>query len=52
MSVLIWVQTVCKGKQQTAKVSASMERVKINFDSALILLDCVPGPLLSQCSVI
>ena len=34
MSVLIWVKTVCKGYQQTTKVSAGKERVKskgINF---------------------
>ena len=30
MSVLIWVQTVCKGYQQTTKVAASKERDK-NF---------------------
>ena len=28
LSVLIWVQTVCKGYQQTTKVDASEERVK------------------------
>ena len=28
LSVLIWVQTVCKGYQQTIKVAASKERVK------------------------
>ena len=28
MSDLIWVQTVCKGNQQTTKVAASTERVK------------------------
>ena len=27
LSVLIWVQTVCKGYQQTTKVAASNERV-------------------------
>ena len=27
MSVLLWVQTVCKGYQQTTKVVASKERV-------------------------
>ena len=36
LSVLIWVQTVCKGYQQTTKVAACKERVKfvlynINF---------------------
>ena len=29
LSVLIWVQTVCKGNQQTKKVAASKERVNI-----------------------
>ena len=29
LSVLIWVQTVCKGCQEPAKVTASMERVKM-----------------------
>ena len=29
LSVLIWVQTVCKGYQQMIKVAASKERVKI-----------------------
>ena len=28
MSVLIWIQTVCKGYQQTTKVADSKERVK------------------------
>ena len=28
LSVLIWVQTLCKGYQQTTKVAASKERVK------------------------
>ena len=28
LSVLIWVQTVCKGYQQMTKVAASLERVK------------------------
>ena len=28
LSVLIWIQTVCKGYQQLAKVAASRERVK------------------------
>ena len=28
LSVLIWVQTVCKGYQQTTKFTASKERVK------------------------
>ena len=28
LSVLIWVQTVCKGYQQTTKVAARKERVK------------------------
>ena len=28
LSVLMWVQTVCKGYQQTTKVAASKERVK------------------------
>ena len=28
LSVLIWVQTVCKGYQQTTNVAASEERVK------------------------
>ena len=31
MSVLIWVQTVCKGYQQTTKVAASKGKV-INFE--------------------
>ena len=30
-SVLIWVQTVCKGYQQTTKVAASMQRVNVSF---------------------
>ena len=29
MSVLSWVQTVCKGNQQMIKVAASKERVKV-----------------------
>ena len=29
LSVLIWVQTVCKGYQQTTKVASSKERVKV-----------------------
>ena len=29
--VLIWVQTVCKGYQQTTKVAASKERVQIQL---------------------
>ena len=28
LSVLVWVQTVCKGSQQTTKVAAGKERVK------------------------
>ena len=32
MSVLIWVQTVIKGYQQTTKVAASKERVKKQSD--------------------
>ena len=28
LSVLIWVQTVCNGYQQTTKVATSKERVK------------------------
>ena len=28
-SVLIWIQTVCKGCQQTTKVAASRQRVKL-----------------------
>ena len=31
MSVLIWVQTVCKGYQQTTKFAASKERVKLSL---------------------
>ena len=30
LSVLIWVQTVCKDNQQTTKVIASIERVKLD----------------------
>ena len=29
LSVLIWVQTICKGYQQTTKVAADKERVKL-----------------------
>ena len=29
LSVLIWGQAVCKGYQQTAKVAASKERIKL-----------------------
>ena len=28
LSVLIWVQNVCEGYQQTTKIATSMERVK------------------------
>ena len=30
LSVLIWVQTVYKVEQQTTKVAASMQRIKID----------------------
>ena len=40
MSVLIWVQTVCKGYQQMTKVAASKERVKLS------LRGLMPGPSL------
>ena len=36
LSVLIWVQTVCKGYQQMTKVATSKERVKKYFISVLI----------------
>ena len=35
LSVLIWVQTVCKGYQQTTKVTASLERVNEEADHSL-----------------
>ena len=31
LSVLLWVQTVCKGYQQTTKVTTSMERVLLPY---------------------
>ena len=31
MSVLIWLQTVCKGYQQMTKMAAKKERVQLNF---------------------
>ena len=37
LSVLIWVQTVCKGYQQTTKVTASKERVKFHIPSELFV---------------
>ena len=36
---LIWVQTVCKGYQQRAKVSTSRERVKF---ADMLPKDCLP----------
>ena len=32
-SVLIWVQTVCKGYQLTTRVAASKEELKQNYSS-------------------
>ena len=31
MSLLIWIQTVCNGYQQMAKVAASQERIKYSI---------------------
>ena len=31
LSVLIWLQTVCKGNQQTTKVRASKERAQLPY---------------------
>ena len=44
MSVLIWVQTVCQGNQQTTKAAASKERAKhavIRKDPALKEFICI-----------
>ena len=40
LSVLIWVQTLCKGYQQTTKVAASKERVKTKMTGSLS--ECFP----------
>ena len=37
MSVLIWIQIVCTGYQQTTKVNTSMERVKEQIKVKIIL---------------
>ena len=33
LSVLIWIQTVCKGYQQKTKVAASKERVNYHIQT-------------------
>ena len=38
LSVLVWVQIVCKGYQQTTKVGTSKERVNVLFPSVYVLL--------------
>ena len=44
MSVLIWVQIFCEGKQQTIKVAASKEPVKSNFpDNFITVATCRIG---------
>ena len=40
LSVLIWVQTVCKGYQQVTKVATCKERVKRpNLSEVILLID-------------
>ena len=34
--LLIWVQTVCKGYQQTTKVAANKERVKVPSSQSVL----------------
>ena len=46
MSVLIWIQTVCKGYQQMTKVVASKERVYLSLNSVLPFLDSLFEALL------
>ena len=38
MPVMFWIQTVCKGYQQTMKVAASKERVNCFFSDRTILI--------------
>ena len=38
MSVLIWVQTVCKGYQQTTKVATNRKRVSLTYGTVYLSL--------------